>query len=67
MDTSKPNYMVTRLFAIAALCHFFWYSNQAEPKEFVVMFDLWVIFGWMLGSNGREALVSAVQAWAGKK
>lgn len=61
---NEPKLGWTRTAGLMALFHAFYYSLTVSPVDSnVLYFDGFVIGCWMLGGNGRAALVDAVRAW----
>lgn len=63
---SQPSYKYTRAMAFAAFVHFVVISFRPETNDIYAQIDLLIILIWAVGSNGREALVDAVKAWASR-
>ena len=65
---TEPKLVWTRWAGFLALAHGFGYSLYVETVDVnVLWFDLVVIICWMLGGNGRAAIVDVVRHWKGNK
>lgn len=59
--------MWSRFAGLCALFHGFYYSLTVAPVSwYVLAFDGFVVACWLLGGNGRAALVDAIRARANK-
>jgi hypothetical protein len=60
---SEPKLIWTRIAGFLALFHGFWYTLDAEEiSQYVLWFDGVVIGFWMIGGNGRAAIIDAIVA-----
>jgi hypothetical protein len=69
---TEPKTGWTRSAAFLAMIHAWTYSiivafNGNEAVTAVFWFDGFIIGCWVLGSNGRAALVDSIRNWKGTK
>ena len=65
-DHTEPKLHWTRTAGFMALFHAFLYSWSKDGVDVnVLYFDSFVVGCWMLGSNGRAALVDSIRHWKG--
>jgi len=66
-EHTEPRLVWTRFAGLCALAHGLLYSWFIVPvNEPVLWFDGFVVACWMLGGNGRAALVDAIRNWKSK-
>ena len=67
IEHTEPRLVWTRFAGLCALFHGLAYTWFIEPvSEPVLWFDGFVVACWMLGGNGRAALVDAIRNWKAK-
>jgi len=67
MTHTEPKLGWSRFAGLCALFHSFWYTLQVDPvASSVLLFDGAVVAMWLLGGNGRAAIVDAIRIRAGK-
>ena len=67
MDHTEPKLGWSRFAGLCALLHAFYYTLTAgDVQTSVLYFDGFVVACWLLGGNGRAALVDAIRAKADK-
>ena len=67
MDHTEPKLVWSRFAGLCALFHAFYYTLTAgDVQASVLYFDGFVVACWLLGGNGRAALVDAIRAKADK-
>ena len=67
MDHTEPKLGWSRFAGLCALLHAFYYTLTAgDVQASALYFDGFVVACWLLGGNGRAALVDAIRARAAK-
>lgn len=67
MNHTEPKLIWSRFAGLCALFHAFYYTLAIEPINAPVLwFDGFVVACWLLGGNGRAAIVDAIRIKADK-
>jgi hypothetical protein len=67
MTHTEPKLGWSRFAGLCALFSGFWYIHTADAIEpAALVFHGAVVAMWLLGGNGRAAIVDAIRIWAGK-
>ena len=67
-DHTEPKLIWSRFAGLCALFHAFYYTLTVnEVVAAVLMFDGFVVACWILGGNGRAAIIDAIRSWKGGK